>query len=351
MKEKMYCKKCGQKLNEGAVFCGNCGASVGKQGSFDVDASIQKQSAGRKENGNKKAVRFIVPIVAVIVLAGIGVGAVLIYNNEQGEGNIEEGFNLNVTLVQGTTEETDKETGEELSEKPLEEATLEDGSQGDEQTTAVIQETENTEADTGGQDETDAYAMFNIAAGTEENYASATNPNNYQYYNSGIANFHFFYPAELYSGVNYSEQETESAYGINLRSLAFSGSAGSELIFTLSRYEGESIESKTEEIYNLEMSGILDAGDIVHGTYEDHGRFIVTGYTQDRSKLIYDLFNVDSEYVMQMKVIFPAYQDVEDKLQKDYVTECLYRLCGFSGSKTNCRSYETYKSETYGIDS
>ena len=44
-----------------------------------------------------------------------------------------------------------------------------------------------------------------------------------------------------------------------------------------------------------------------------------------------------------MKLIFPQYTGEEDKMQKGYITECVYRLCGFSGSSDGPRSYQDYK--------
>lgn len=288
----------------------------------------------------KKRLGFIFLVGMLMVIAGIGIGAVILtFKEKDGEEK---------TLA----EDSDKqETGtegmpEEGSVWDLEIETVKE----DEQEEAVGQTTDN-QIEQGTVDAEDPYALFGITKGTIESYASALNTNNYQYYNSGIANFRFFYPAELYSDVIYNEQETETFFGTNVKTIDFAGSAGSELVFSLSRYEeGTSIEQISENIYNTEKAGLLDASDVVYGTYEDHGRIIVTGYTGEDLKLVYDLFHVDSEYVMQMKIVFPAYQGMEDKFQKDYVTECLYRLCGFSGSTANCRSYEIYKAESLDLE-
>lgn len=325
----MFCKNCGKQLNEGAEFCGNCGTKVTgnnlgqneDKASGHVRRNAAPHPALAKKRG-KKTGKFYLLIMAVLVLVGIGVGAAALYINTRDD---EENFVGN---------ETEDESNPVI--EVIKEQITEDGQEDVEPLAAEESE--------------DAGAMFNITGGTAENYEVALDTNSYQYYNSGIANFRFFYPAGLYSGINYNEQETDSAYGTNVKTIEFTGSAGSSLTFALSRYERASIAEKSEEVYNKEKSELLDAADVVYGTYEDHGRIIVTGYTEDYSKLVYDLTNVDSEYVMQMKIVFPAYQGVKDKFQKDYVTECLYRLCGFSGSTANCRSYETYKAESIDLD-
>ncbi len=60
-------------------------------------------------------------------------------------------------------------------------------------------------------------------------------------------------------------------------------------------------------------------------------------------KLVYDLVKVDKDYVMQMMIAFPVYASEEDEMYKGYVTECMYRMCGFSGSSQPPRSYEEYR--------
>lgn len=78
MKEKMYCKKCGQKLNEGAVFCGNCGAPVTAQSRPDMTVSIQgnvvSSNGSMESRKDKKAEKFILPVIIIVVVALIGAG-------------------------------------------------------------------------------------------------------------------------------------------------------------------------------------------------------------------------------------------------------------------------------------
>lgn len=317
----MYCKKCGQQINEGAVFCGNCGAKI-------IGSPVEENNKG---SSAKKAGKVFLTVIVVALFVGGGIGAVLFLRD---------------------TKKADENFSEEVLEQPEKKTEMgnsllidEEELVKNEQNTIQLQTEENTE------NAEDDYAVFGITKGVAESYESALNTNDYQYYNSGIENFRFFYPATLYSDVFYNEQEAETPYGINIKAISFVGSAGSELLFSLSRYaDGVSIEEISEKIYNLEKSGLIDAADVIYGTYEDHGRIIVTGYEGEDLKPVYDLFYVDSEYVMQMKIIFTAYQGIEDKLQKAYVTECMYRLCGFSGSTANCRSYETFKAEIMDLE-
>lgn len=176
----------------------------------------------------------------------------------------------------------------------------------------------------------------------EEDYSRNLDFDSYRYVNSGISDFNFYYPKNLYSHAAYADSNIDNVYGAGIMTVDFTGSEGSELTYSLYQYGDNSIAGTAETVYNTEKSMLEDAADIVYGIYDDHATVIVTGYLDGRSKIGYVLTRVESGYVMQMKVIFPAYQGEEDKLQKDYITECLYRMCGFSGNKSEYRTYEEY---------
>ncbi len=62
-----------------------------------------------------------------------------------------------------------------------------------------------------------------------------------------------------------------------------------------------------------------------------------------------NLYDTKSENLLapfQMAVIFPDYVSSEDKLWKGYITECLYRMCSFSGSSASVRSFVEYSTES-----
>lgn len=185
---------------------------------------------------------------------------------------------------------------------------------------------------------------FKINADAVEDYAAVLDPDTYSYYDSGISEFAFFYPAEMFHRVTYSEKPKEKAYGTNLQTIDFTASKGSELKFALyQRTDQLSMEQMTNYIYEREFNSMQDSIKLIFSAEEDHGRVIVTGYTDARDKLIYDMVKIEPSYVMHMKLYFPQYTGSEDKLQKGYVTECIYRMCGFSGSTNRPRSYQEYK--------
>lgn len=185
---------------------------------------------------------------------------------------------------------------------------------------------------------------FKIHADAVEDYAAVLDPYTYSYYDSGISEFAFYYPAEMYHRVTYSEKPKEKAYGTNLQTIDFTASKGSELKFALYRRTDQlSMEQMTNYVYEREFNSMQDSIKLIFSAEEDHGRVIVTGYTDARDKLIYNMVKIEPSYVMHMKLYFPQYTGSEDKLQKGYVTECIYRMCRFSGSTNLPRSYQEYK--------
>lgn len=354
----MFCKNCGNQISDNAAFCTKCGTKVSVKASTVQDKAVWQpktpEQAHQIQNPvqrPKKKSGFMILTVALVAVVGmIAVAATFFYKGKNQ--TVEELAGVSGqqteaadgTAREGGGQEPDARTGEGTE------------SSGQEPDTRSEEETaENSpEAGNAAAEETtledDAYAVFGITQGIAEDYASNLDTHAYQYYNSGIADFSFFYPANLYGGVSYSDEKTESVSGTNIETIDFTGSEGSELRFSLSQYQGASIEDMTEAVYLAQTGSMEDAADIIHNVYEDHGRIIVTGFRDNGAKMVYDLTKVDNEYVMQMQIIFPAYRGNEDKFQKDYVTECLYRLCGFSGSTLTCRSYEKYREESMDLE-
>ncbi len=194
--------------------------------------------------------------------------------------------------------------------------------------------------------------QFLINENIFENYVNALEVDEYLIYR-GIDNFYFSYPAYLYNQVRVDRDEWQTVYGTNIETIMFQGSAGSRLIYSLTEipYElnGFDIGQMTDYFYTNEFHNLFDASEMKHVKESDYGRVILTGYLNAaHSEIIYDLAYIGEEYLMQMQVIFPAYTSEDDKDLKGYVTENLYRLCGFSGSQRSPRSYEEYWNANHG---
>lgn len=185
---------------------------------------------------------------------------------------------------------------------------------------------------------------FGINSNTIADYGNVLNPDEYEYYDSGISDFNFYYQTNFYNNVTIDVNPNINAYGQNMESVTFSGSDGSMLIYSITDTGGTtSISDMSKTVYNTERSFLVEPGDIMNKTTDSYGKVIVTGWN-DSSKdvAIYIMNKIEKYYVVQMKVIFPNYTGEEDKKEKAYFTECLYRLCGFSDSSKDTRTYSEY---------
>jgi hypothetical protein len=147
--------------------------------------------------------------------------------------------------------------------------------------------------------------------------------------------------------VEVNQYADDVKYGYNLQTITFTASNGSALIYSITRRrDSMSLDEITNYVYVSERNSLNDPEDIINTTTEDHGKVIVSGWDDMRhDRAVYDLLKTTDEYVLQMTVYFPDYTSEEDRLEKAYVTECLYRLCGFSGSSKPTRSYADFLEE------
>ena len=209
-----------------------------------------------------------------------------------------------------------------------------------------ISVTEITDSDIG----TGYNEVFGINETTVEDYGVNLDPGQYGYYDSGISEFYFSYPTSLYNAVTVDETTWQSETGENIQTLSFSGSEGSELIFSLSRRtDGLSIKGMTERIASGARGSVTELEEILNTTKDGYGKLVFTGWTDGSyEKTVYCLVKVEGSYIMSMTVVTPNYIGNQDELYKGYVTECLYRMCGFSDATAPWRSFNEYVEDVNG---
>lgn len=203
-----------------------------------------------------------------------------------------------------------------------------------------ISVTEITDSDI----ETDFNEAFGISDTTVEDYGVNLDPGQYRYYDSGISEFYFSYPTALYNAVTVDETAWQSEMGENIQTISFSGSEGSELIFSLSRRtDGLSVKGMTERTASGARGSVTEFEEILNTTKDGYGKLVFTGWTDGSyEKTVYCLVKVEGSYIMSMTVVTPNYKGNQDELHKGYVTECLYRMCGFSDATAPWRSFNEY---------
>lgn len=192
--------------------------------------------------------------------------------------------------------------------------------------------------------ETDFNEAFGISETTVEDYGVNLDPGQYGHYDSGISEFNFSYPTALYNAVTVDETAWQSEMGENVQTISFSGSEGSELIFSLSRRtDGLSVKGMTERTASGARRSVTEFEEILNMTKDGYGKLVFTGWTDGSyEKTVYCLVKVEDSYIMSMTVVTPNYKGNQDELHKGYVTECLYRMCGFSDATAPWRSFNEY---------
>lgn len=301
----MRCSRCGAFLEDGAAFCGRCGAPITKK------RSLRK----RKKYLLIFAIIFILIILAV---AGLTVKHFILQDNADHDGTNE------MKSIIGETQDELSSSDEENSENKADES---------------VGKSETADPDD---------SSFHIDADTEEDYSKNLNPDEYAFYDSGISDFNFYYPTELYQEVKIDNDPSSSTYGTRIQKVHFTGSKGSELIFEIcEREDSLSLDSMREKVFQTESNVLSDPVTILNrlGEGKTHGKVIISGYNESSHKrAVYDMTKIEDEYILQMKVLFPfTPEDDENNRQQNYVVDCLYRLCGFSDtSYESTRSYDEF---------
>lgn len=122
----MYCRKCGQQINEDAAFCGNCGAPVGKK-----NPNVEAERSKKKKGG--KRVLGILLLCLLILLGGGAGGWFFLYksNDDKSKEMVNE---------EEVVEKTEKTVENDVKDEIQEEKATENGMQETEDTEPVYHE-------------------------------------------------------------------------------------------------------------------------------------------------------------------------------------------------------------------
>lgn len=331
----------------------------------NVDQHNDQNDEAVPKNGNEPPIPPIPSVYKRSSIIGIVVGAIVLialianlaakkpWGGKVDNSKNNSSVNTEQTVASNTSNETEIKTAdnqpEEKNVAQIEETA--DTSVGVDESSSVSDPIDSTVAlqaeevieETIDNSEYNAWLdEFGIYADTVENYGNNLNPDYYRFYDSGISDFKFRYPADLFNDVTKDTEAFEDEYGTNIETIRFLGSKGTECIFSLSkRHDGMNIKQATGNVHTRETNSLIDAADILVSSKDDHGKVIITGWSAD-GRPVYDLTKIEDDYIVRMYIILSEYISEEDKNYKGYVVENMYRLCGFSDSKYSPRSYEEY---------
>lgn len=185
---------------------------------------------------------------------------------------------------------------------------------------------------------------------TWADYSENLNSEEYICYRSTLnREFYFYYPPKLYNKAELSKNINGDPYGIILENISFYGSdKESAANYQLIRREtGRTRVEDTQLLYDSYEQNMIGFQKVIFhdGADERPGRMIVIGYTDSsQTVMTYLLVQITDKHIMRMEINFPTdgNRNSEDFWQKEYVVECMYRLCGFSGSSKMPQTYQEF---------
>lgn len=337
----MFCSNCGKEVKEGMSFCPACGRTLHEEG--EKGCGIQTGGREKPKRAKKRFPWALIAAIAVLALILAVLIALFILRQQPeqagGKGQ-EEWAALEVqdgNMKSEAEEITSKEAAAETAGNP-------DESDGG----SKIQEA--TEPDDASENSDDALkSAFVCNSEASGDYSLNLDYSSFAYYQSSQnAAFHFSYPTNLYNSVTVSQAPDSTEFGTNLENIFFTAADGaSSARFQLGRRnEAVSIQESTQQLYQLYEQTLTD---LVKITYNDdsvdHGRFVATGYADaSRQIMVYLVVAVyqDSVQIMQITFFSDGNLESEEFMQKSYIVECMYRMCGFGNSSYKPRTYQQY---------
>ncbi len=172
-------------------------------------------------------------------------------------------------------------------------------------------------------------SSINITPTSIEDYSNVM----YETYRSSLGSEHFSfqYPVNLYKTVSHDYDINEkSGYGERIEYVLFRGGEGSSLEYTMfRRTDNMSTQQLLDKIHDEEVSQLLikqgNVPDIIPpDIFNGYGFTVVTGWTDSTSKIVYEVIDVESDYVLTMRIISRS-SDMANA-----VTQQLYDGCGFN---------------------
>ena len=295
----------------------------------------------------------ILPMALIIItLAAAAIIFAIVMVNKSSRKVVDDEIldSMNIKSMKSSPEDepSPEETSEEKTEEPKDEESSEIAA-GDKENSEDYENspfkndwTEPEKEDSGGiSSEDNDNAEFGLDGSECSSYEAMTDFDVYKRYISDVDRFSFIYPVNLYSSVI---REGGTFDGKSFEVVSFKRSDGSTLTYTASIYTDNSVEAELNYIYSNVKEAYYVAYEIYPTKMENgEGIMILTGKDKENhDMLVYTLARVSRDYVYEMVVTFPDFENDDDENWKSYYKECLYRACGFSNSSKSVRSYSDY---------
>lgn len=320
----MFCGECGKKISDEAKFCPYCGSPVeteemeyetveepGEQESeyeevetvFEEKDDIEYEEE-KEDSGNAKKIVLIVLLLIALAVAGFFIWKLFFAETE----------NNNLQTTQTTAEpSTADDDGDDVVHDD---------------------DAEHAEGTAEGQDD----GLPVVYADDSIDYGAPLSPSDYIVYEADEG-YSFAYPKNFYNEV----YKIDGGY-------SFTGDDG---VSAFEIYEeGNPYTSASEAIegyYSSAKNSMNVYDEIIYSP--DTGKLILVAKNNfDSDIYYYYLVRAYEDDVYVMKVTYPL-SSAESKTsenQKNYMVDCMYRYCSFSGGTYKPRTYTQFKNDDMG---
>jgi len=364
------CTKCNVEYPDQILFCTQCGMKTTMTentpwngGGFEtpgngpqITTPINENQTGGVGGGNKGSKLPIILGIVLALLLCVIVAIVLIFvvsgKEEDKNDNVVKTEQAANDVTDEPEQESDSDTGS-IIVTPSASNQSEGGSTEEaievEEVPVVEEAEEIPEYEEPIQNnnvyEEDLASKFGINSYTVTDYRASLDPADYVYYGSGISDFGFYVPTNLYNSVS-SIDGTRSDYGDVVEGYVFSGTDGSGLRFSaIRRTDYRSYDELLSYISRNENGKLVDSWDIVNKNNGSYAKVVTTGWNDSNHSVVYyTLYKIEPDYIMEMVMYYPGYANDTEWYQKTYINEMVYRKCVFGECQYPVISYEEYVS-------
>lgn len=299
---KLYCQYCGTENKDNSKFCKNCGKLLYN---FEEEETVENDFSGTTKKKNKILLGCsLIFVVILLVTASI----LMLWKRAK---TMEEGRERKKNDTQEYV--TSEEKAQEDTEK--------------EKKTSQKEEVKNT-------------LIKNPAEFVD--YSNCLLPEKYEYLESPEGDYSFRYPNDIYYQGYWA--------GNNCYLEGKDGISGLEVV----REECESSDAfvNMENMYKKYGNLLYEKEDILVSkeiNQDGFARCILGGYL-DKEKTISNYIiaasNGKHNYILTMEILKTEEADISK--EANYVIDCVYRYCSFSGSSYKPRTYEQYLNDDMG---
>lgn len=353
----MICRKCGANINGNYNVCPVCFESLlnatesdkedyEQPEAYDVkydstddkrkDKSIDNKHESDNNRNIKKIVFISIMLIAIIACVVIkrktGAGSNTIVNNNNQ--NIDE---------DDIRAEDDRTTVYVATNDDKQEVTVADEDSIKEN--EVVQDIQLSQGEV-----VDVTEELRLSNNIVADYANSIYPDEFYKWDKHELNVEFYgaYPTNLFNNATHNTVRKSGIYGTTIDSVLMTGTDNSYLTYEyIERNNNQSVDEVVDLIWGNESVRLgADKPLVKRKSNEDdpidrkYGRVIVAGMLGNMH--VYEIVKIENDCIMRMEFAYSETISEEDKAQKWYITECLYRLCGFSGTSKNTRPFEEY---------